>query len=98
MMEAPTPSDYVLATGISHRLSFFVEKAFAAAGIRDWRAHVHASGSDRPNDTNKMVGDSARAYRELHWRHTLDFDSMAREMVHFDLRMQTEPEALWHGF
>lgn len=98
MMEAASPSDYVLATGISHRLSFFVEKAFAAAGIRDWRPHVKSSGSDRPNDTNKMVGDSTRAYRELAWRHTVDFDSMAREMVRFDLQLQDEPQALWHGF
>ena len=98
MMEAPSPSDYVLATGISHRLSFFVEKAFAAAGIRDWRPHVMSAGSDRPNDTNKMVGDSTRAYRELGWRHTVDFDSMAGEMVRFDLQLQDEPDALWHGF
>ena len=98
MMQAPSPSDYVLATGISHRLSFFVEKAFAAAGIREWRAHVQSAGSDRPNDTNKMVGDSTRAYRELGWRHTVDFDSMAGEMVRFDMHLQDEPEALWHGF
>ena len=98
MMEAPNPSDYVLATGISHRLSFFVEKAFAAAGIRDWRPHVKSAGSDRPNDTNKMVGDSARAYRELGWRHTVDFDSMAGAMVRFDLQLQDQPDALWHGF
>ena len=98
MMEANSPSDYVLATGISHRLSFFVEKAFAAAGIRDWRPYVKSAGSDRPNDTNKMVGDSTRAYRELGWRHTVDFDSMAGEMVSFDLRLQDQPDALWHGF
>ena len=98
MMEAPVPSDYVLATGISHRLSFFVAKAFAAAGIHDWRPHVKSAGSDRPNDTNKMVGDSARAYKELSWRHTVDFDSMAGEMVRFDLQLQDQPDALWFGF
>jgi GDPmannose 4,6-dehydratase len=98
MMEAPTPADYVLATGISHRLSFFVAKAFAAAGIDDWRQHVKSSGSDRPNDTNKMVGDSTRAYRQLGWRHTVDFDSMAGEMVRFDLRLQEDPDAMWQGF
>lgn len=98
MTEAESPQDYVLATGISHRLSFFVTKAFAAAGIYDWQAHVRTSGSDRPVDTNKMVGDPRKAYRELGWRHTVDFDGMAAAMVHFDQTLLGHPEALWEAF
>jgi len=98
MMEADSPSDFVLATGISHRLSFFVQKAFAAAGIRNWRAYVRAAGSDRPVDTNKMVGDSRRAYLELGWRHTVDFDSMAGAMVRYDQALLEDPDLLWDGF
>jgi GDPmannose 4,6-dehydratase len=98
MMEADSPSDYVLATGISHRLSFFVAKAFAAAGISDWRDRVVASGSDRPVDTNKMVGDSRRAYLDLAWRHTVDFDSMAAEMVAYDQALLADPDLLWEDF
>lgn len=98
MMEADTPSDFVLATGISHRLSFFVEKAFAAAGIHDWRSHVRSAGTDRPVDTNKMVGDSRRAYLELGWRHTVDFDSMAAAMVRYDRALLEDPDLLWQGF
>jgi GDPmannose 4,6-dehydratase len=98
MMEADTPSDYVLATGISHRLSFFVAKAFAAAGINDWRERVVTSGSDRPVDTNKMVGDSRRAYLDLGWRHTVDFDSMAAEMVSYDRALLADPNLLWEDF
>ena len=98
MMDAERPSDYVLATGISHRLSFFVEKAFAAAGIDDWRDRVITSGSDRPVDTNKMVGDSRRAYLELGWRHTVDFDSMAAAMVAYDQALLEDPDLLWEDF
>lgn len=98
MMQAAKPSDYVLATGISHRLSFFVEKAFAAAGIADWREHVRSAGSDRPIDTNKMVGESRRAYLELGWRHTVDFDSMAAAMVAYDIALLKNPDVLWDGF
>jgi GDPmannose 4,6-dehydratase len=98
MMEADSPSDYVLATGISHRLSFFVAKAFAAAGISDWRDRVVTSGSDRPVDTNKMVGDSRRAYLDLGWRHTVDFDSMAAEMVAYDQALLADPDLLWEDF
>ena len=98
MMAADRPSDYILATGISHRLSFFVEKAFAAAGIDDWRDYVVAAGSDRPVDTNKMVGDPRRAYLELGWRHTVDFDSMAAAMVAYDQALLVDPDVLWEGF
>ena len=95
MLSADEPKDYVLATGISHRLSFFIQKAFAAVGITDWRNYVVARESDRPVDTNKMVGDSRSAYLELGWRHTVDFDSIAQRMVQHDLELLRDPDALW---
>lgn len=98
MTEANEPRDYVLATGISHRLSFFVEKAFAAGGITNWREYVVSRGSDRPVDTNKMVGDPRRAYVELGWRHTVDFDSMAAAMVAYDIELLANPDHLWLDF
>lgn len=96
MLDADVPHDYVLATGISHRLSFFIAKAFAAAGITDWQRHVDAH-SDRKHsgDTNILVGDSRSAYLELGWRHTVDFDSMAGIMVRQDMELLRDPEALW---
>lgn len=95
MLEHNSPKDFVLATGISHRLSFFVQKAFAAVGISDWRHYVRTSESDRPIDTNKMVGDSRSAYVELGWRHTVDFDSIAYRMVKYDQSLVEDPDALW---
>jgi GDPmannose 4,6-dehydratase len=96
MLRADVPHDYVLATGISHRLSFFLDKAFRAAGIEDWSAHV-VSSSDRKRatDTNMLVGDSRAAYVELGWRHTVDFDSMAAIMVRHDMALLEDPDALW---
>ena len=98
MLGADQPRDFVLATGISHRLSFFIHKAFLAAGIPNWREHVVTSPSDRPVDTNKMVGDSRAAYLELGWRHTVDFDSIAERMVRHDIELLDDPEALWVDF
>lgn len=98
MLQADRPRDFVLATGISHRLSFFVQKAFAAAGIADWRDRVITAPSDRPVDTNKMVGDSRAAYLELGWRHTVDFDSIAERMVQHDIELLADPSTLWLGF
>jgi GDPmannose 4,6-dehydratase len=96
MLRADVPHDYVLATGISHRLSFFLDKAFRAAGITDWRPYVVSTSTrTRANDTNKLVGESRAAYVELGWRHTVDFDTMAANMVRHDIDLLADPDVLW---
>ena len=98
MLQTDDPQDYVLATGISHRLSFFIDKAFEAVGITDWH-HLVVSTADnqRKADTNLLVGDSRSAYINLGWRHTVDFDSMAAAMVAYDVELLKDPDALWRG-
>ena len=99
MLRTDVPHEYVLATGISHRLSFFLARAFRAVGISDWHQYVLASDDRRrTSDTNLLVGDSQAAYRELGWRHTKDFDAMAVAMVAHDQRLLTDPDALWLDF
>lgn len=99
MLEADRPADFILATGISHRLNFFVKLAFRAVGIHDWQAHVDVTNAiARPVDTNILVGDSRAAYRELGWRHTVDFDHMAVAMVNHDVALLQDPNALWLDF
>jgi len=96
MLVANPPADFVLATGISHRLSFFIAKAFEAAGISDWKSYVVSTESNqRSVDTNLLVGDSRRAYLDLGWRHTVDFDSIALAMVKFDQSLLVETSAQW---
>lgn len=99
MLQHQVPKDFVLATGISHRLSYFVQKAFKAAGILDWQERVVSSEiNQRKNDTNLLVGDSRSAYIELGWRHTVDFDAIAAAMVAFDQKLLSDPQALWTDF
>ena len=99
MLRTDVPHDYVLATEISHRLSFFLTKAFAAVGIEDWRDFVVSSvDRKREVDTNLLVGNSTAAYRELGWRHTVGFDDMAAAMVRHDVALLADPNALWTDF
>ena len=96
MLRADVPHDYVLATGISHRLSFFLDKAFETVGIDQWQDLVRTdSDRIRAGDTNLLVGDARAAYTELGWRHTVDFDDMARRMVRHDVALLEDPDALW---
>ena len=96
MLGHAVPQDFVLATGISHRLSYFVEKAFASAGVVDWKGRVTSTeANQRKIDTNLLVGDSHSAYSDLGWRHTVDFDSMVAAMVKFDKKLLSMPTLIW---
>jgi len=96
MLQAETPKDYVIATGVSHRLSYFLKKAFEAANIVDWQAHVTSTESNqRTVDTNLLVGDSYAIKNELGWRPSVDFDSIARIMVEQDMALLKNPDHLW---
>ena len=96
MLGTSTPSNFILATGISHRLSFFVQRAFAAVGITNWQDFVVSTSDNlRKVDTNLLVGDSRKAYMELGWRHTVDFDRIATEMVKYDIELLNNPASLW---
>ena len=100
MLNAETPKDYVIATGVSHRLSYFLRKAFEAVGITDWQSRVLSIESNQRNvDTNLLVGDSSAIKRDLGWRPSVDFDSIARIMVQEDMKLLEDPDHLWwpHG-
>jgi len=83
MLASDVPRDFVLATGISHRLSYFVKKAFQAAGIDNWRERVISTeDNQRKVDTNLLVGDSRAAYIELGWRHTVTLTPWPLRWLH----------------
>jgi GDPmannose 4,6-dehydratase len=64
MLQQPQPDDYVLATGESHSVREFVEKAFAEIGIAiEWRgAGVDEKGIDKKTNQT-LVEIDARYFR-----------------------------------
>ena len=69
---------------------------FAAAGIENWTDFVTTTEANQRNmDTNLLVGDSRRAHLDLQWRHTRDFDAIAKEMTLFDMALLDAPEVTW---
>jgi GDPmannose 4,6-dehydratase len=68
MLQQPSPDDYVIATGISHRLEDFVAAAFAHFDL-DWKDHVGLDPAlHRPTDLASSIGNATKAERELGWR------------------------------
>jgi GDPmannose 4,6-dehydratase len=102
IVQQPEPDDYVLATGETHTVREFVERAFAEVGIEiAWKgAGVAEQGLDkktgrilveidqryfRPTEVEFLLGDPAKAWKKLGWRHTVTFPQLVSEMVAKDV-------------
>jgi GDPmannose 4,6-dehydratase len=87
MLQRPEPRDYVIASGVTHSVGEFCERAFAEVGL-DWREHVSSDPSFlRPAEIDRLVGDASRARAELGWRPEVDFDELVHRMVRADLEV-----------
>jgi GDPmannose 4,6-dehydratase len=85
IIQAAEPDDFVVATGVSHSVQDFVEAAFKAAGIDDWRAVVDVDESlARPTDAAEMRGDITKISSTLGWRPSMDFNALVTAMVRHD--------------
>ncbi len=87
MLQAPSPGDFVIATGEAHSVGEFVEAAFTRAGL-DWREHVeHDPRYNRPTEVDLLLGDASRARTELAWKPTVGFDDLVNMMCDADLAL-----------
>jgi GDPmannose 4,6-dehydratase len=84
MLQQPQADDYVIATGETHSVREFVDRAFSHAGL-DYRKYV-VSDPDlfRPAEVNLLLGNCAKAHARLGWKSTIGFDDLVREMVEED--------------
>jgi GDPmannose 4,6-dehydratase len=87
MLQQNTPDDYVIATGETHTVQELVERAFEAAGL-DWQPYVKLDPRFiRPAEVDLLIGDPAKAQRQLGWQPTVSFPEMVRMMVESDLKL-----------
>jgi GDPmannose 4,6-dehydratase len=90
MLQQDKPDDFVIATGETHEVSEFVEKAFTAAGITDWEDKVvwNDPRYTRPAEVEHLIGDPAKAKKILGWEPKTSFDELVRIMVESDLELE----------
>ena len=61
MLNHSIPDDWVLATGETHTVKEFVEKAFSIVNL-DWSRYAETSDKYfRPNEVNYLLGDPSKA-------------------------------------
>ena len=94
MLQQEEPKDYVIATGETHSVKEFVEKAFAHVGL-DWEEFVKIDPAFiRPAEVDQLLGDSSKARKELGWEREVSFDQLVHMMVDADIRRYEKPKVL----
>jgi GDPmannose 4,6-dehydratase len=85
MVQQDESDDYVLATNETHTVREFVEEAFAHLDL-DWNEFVkYDARYERPAEVDLLVGDPAKAKRQLGWEPRTKFKDLVRIMVDADL-------------
>jgi GDPmannose 4,6-dehydratase len=115
ILQQKKPDDYVIATGVQHSVREFVEATAAELGLKiTWRGKgAHEKGYDaegrvivavdpryyRPAEVETLLGDAAKARRQLKWKPRVAFRQLVAEMAREDLQV-AERDALisLHGY
>jgi GDPmannose 4,6-dehydratase len=87
MLQADQPDDYVLATNETHTVKEFVEVAFGHVGL-DWQKYVkYDARYERPAEVDLLIGDPAKAKKQLGWEPKVRFKELVQIMVDADVEM-----------
>jgi GDPmannose 4,6-dehydratase len=85
-LQAKTPADYVIGTGLTHSVREFCERAFNVAAL-DYRPHVIVDERlIRRSDDRVLVADAARAREQLGWAPRTSFDQLVTMMVEAEMQ------------
>ncbi len=94
MLQQPEPSDFVIATGVSHSIRDLLDVAGAYSGV-DWTRHVETDKRYyRPSEVDHLLGDASKARRELGWEPKVNFEQLVKLMVEHDADLATQERTL----
>jgi GDPmannose 4,6-dehydratase len=87
MLQADQPDDYVLATNETHTVKEFVQEAFGHVGL-EWEKYVkYDVRYERPAEVDLLIGNPAKAKRQLGWEPKVRFKDLVHIMVDADVEM-----------
>jgi GDPmannose 4,6-dehydratase len=94
MLQQDRPDDYVVATNETHSVREFVEETFRHLGL-DWQKYVkHDARYERPAEVELLIGDPAKAKRQLGWEPKVKFKELVKIMVEADLKLAEHEKRL----
>jgi GDPmannose 4,6-dehydratase len=87
MLQQPTPIDYVIATGETHSVREFLDEVFNYLQL-DWKKYVEVDPRYfRPAEVDLLLGDAAKARKELSWQPKITFKALAKMMTEADWQL-----------
>jgi GDPmannose 4,6-dehydratase len=87
MLQQDNPDDYVVATGETHTIREFLEVSFSQVGL-DWEQYVEIDARYfRPAEVDLLIGDPAKAKKQLNWEPKTTFKDLVRIMTDADVEM-----------
>ncbi|HVU24508.1 MAG TPA: GDP-mannose 4,6-dehydratase [Opitutus sp.] len=87
MLQQDKPDDYVVATNETHSVKEFCEETFGQLGL-DWENYVkHEARYERPAEVDLLIGDAAKARKQLGWEPKVRFKDLVKIMVDSDLEL-----------
>lgn len=90
MMQQDTPEDFVIATGETHSIKEFVERAFSRLSL-DWKKYVKIDTEFiRPAEVNLLIGDASKARKKFNWKPKVKFNELVDMMVDADLALLSQ--------
>src|SRR5450759_2939684 len=85
MLQQDNPDDYVVATNETHSVKEFCQETFGLLGL-DWEKYVkHDTRYERPAEVDLLIGDPAKARKQLGWESKVRFKELVKIMVGHDL-------------
>lgn len=97
MLQHSEPDDYVVATGETHSVLEFVDRAFDLAGLGSWDNYVETSTVyERPSEVDLLIGMPTKAKNAFGWQPRTRFDNLVQMMVLADIKRQTGLSGVEH--
>lgn len=91
MLQQDKPDDFILASGETHSIRDFLDRAFQEVGIADWKPYVKQNPDFmRPSEVDILLGNPAKAEKVLGWKRQVDFPGLVKMMVQHDLGLETD--------
>ena len=89
MLQQKKPGNFVIATGETHTVEELVKTAFDYLNL-DWKKYIKIDPKFiRPAEVELLIGDSAKAKKELGWVPRYSFEGLVKMMVDADYKLLT---------
>ena len=87
MLQQDSPDDYVVGTNETHSIREFCEVAFGRLGL-DWEKYVkYDQRYERPAEVDLLIGNPAKAKKQLGWEPKVKFEELVKIMTEGDLKI-----------